>query len=134
MNLFFYGLFMDGAVLTRKGVSPTHSVIGYVDGLALRIGERATLVHSNGARAHGVMMTISSGEVHALYAEPSVSDYVPEPVTVHVSDGRTVEAICYNLPITKVTGTNKDYASALMQLATRLGFPETYLDEIRQMQ
>ena len=132
MNVFFYGLFMDEALLAKKGISPSSATVGYVDGFALRIGERATLLRSAGARSYGVIMNISPDEAKELYADSSVADYVPEPVTVELSDGSKVEAICYNLSVDKVTGTNKDYAESLMEVAGRLGFPDSYLDQIRQ--
>lgn len=132
MNVFFYGLFMDEAVLARKSIAPNSAVVGYVDGFALCIGERATLLPKAGARAYGVMMAITLAEINALYADESVADYRPEPVTVRLSDGRNAEAACYNLPAGKITGTNKGYAKSLLVLATRLDFPDSYLDEIRR--
>ena len=132
MNVFFYGLFMDEAVLSKKGISPTNAEVGYVDGFMLRIGERATLVRSAGARSYGVMMIISPNEAKELYAESSVADYVPESVTVALAVGGKVEATCYNLPVDKVTGTNRVYAEALWEVANSLGLPKHYLDEIRQ--
>ena len=132
MNVFFYGLFMDESLLAKKGILPGSSAVGHVDGFALRIGERAALLRSAGARAYGIMMNISDNAAKELYAERSVADYVPEPVTVNLSDGSEVEAICYNLPEEKITGTNKDYAASLLELAARLEFPESYLDEIRK--
>ncbi len=132
MNVFFYGLFMDEAVLAKKGISPTNAEVGYVDGFTLRIGERATLVRSAGARSYGVMMIISADEAKELYAESSVADYVPESVTVELADGSKVEATCYNLPVDKVTGTNRVYAEALWEVANSLGLPKHYLAEIRQ--
>ena len=59
-------------------------------------------------------MDIAPNEATALYAEESVADYLPEPVTVELMDGTQVEATCYNLPSAKVTGTNKDYAESLL--------------------
>lgn len=132
MNVFFYGLFMDETLLAGKGVSPSSAVVGYVDGFALRIGERATLLRSAGVRSYGVMMDISPDEAKDLYADSSVADYVPEQVTVELSNGCKADAICYNLPVDKVTGTNKDYAKALVEVACGLGFPDAYLDQIRQ--
>jgi len=132
MNVFFYGLFMDEALLAKKGISPTNAEVGYVDGFTLRIGERATLVRSSNARSYGVMMNISPDDAKELYAESSVADYVPESVTVELADGSKAEATCYNLPVDKVTGTNKVYAEALWELADRLGLPEHYLAEIGQ--
>jgi len=78
------------------------------------------------------MMEISPGEAKDLYAESSVADYVPEQVTVELMDGTKVEASCYILPDDKVTGTNKDYAEALVQVADKLGLPESYIAEITQ--
>jgi hypothetical protein len=132
MNVFFYGLFMDEALLAKKGISPTNAEVGYVDGFTLRIAERATLVRSDGARSYGVMMIISPDEAKELYAESSVADYVPESVTVALAVGGKVEATCYNLPVDKVTGTNRVYAEALWEVANSLGLPKHYLDEIRQ--
>ena len=132
MNVFFYGLFMDEALLAKKGISPTNAEVGYVDGFTLRIGERATLVRSAGSRSYGVMMIISPDEANELYAESSVADYAPESVTVELEDGNKVEATCYNLPVDKVTGTNRVYAEALWEVANSLGLPKHYLAEIRQ--
>jgi len=132
VRVFFYGLFMDENLLATKGIKPTDVSVGFVDGYGLRIGERATLVRDPDSRAYGAMMNISPNEATELYAEESVADYLPEPVTVELVDGTQVEATCYNLPGAKVTGTNKDYAESLLQLAGRLGLPDSYLDEIRQ--
>ena len=132
MNVFFYGLFMDEDLLAKKGISPSKAEVGFVDGFALRIGERATLIRSADSRSYGVMMNISSDQANELYAESSVADYVPESVTVELLNGSKVEASCYNLPVDKVTGTNKVYAQALLEAANRLGLPESYLVEIRQ--
>lgn len=132
MRVFFYGLFMDEHLLVNKGIKPSEVKLGFVDGYALHIGERATLLRHPGDRAYGAMMDIAPEEATELYAEASVADYVPEPITVELMDGTQVEASCYNLPRDKVTGTNKDYANALWDLASRLGLPESYLDQIKQ--
>ena len=132
MKVFFYGMFMDESLLAAKGIAPVEIEPGFVDGFGLRIGERATLFRRPDGRAYGVVMEITPGEAQSLYADQNVADYVPEPVSVELADGTRVEATCYNLPADKVTGTNRDYAASLLNLATKLGFPESYLDEIRQ--
>lgn len=121
---------MDTALLSSKGVTPDSIAIGYVDEFALRIGERATLVRATGARSWGVVANITAEEATALYAEDSVADYLPEPVRVNLTQGMAVDAVCYNLPAGKITGTNPDYAQSLMTLAVSLGFPDVYLDQI----
>lgn len=129
--VFFYGLFMDESLLASKGIDPSHSTVGYVDGYRLRIGKRATLVPERASRAYGVLMTIGRLDATALYSDEAVSDYVPEPVSVTLPSGVIKPAICYNLPPSKLEGANSAYAESLLQLATSLGFPDEYLDTIR---
>lgn len=129
--VFFYGLFMDESLLASKGVRPAERTIGHVDGYALRIGKRATLVPEANGRAYGVMMRIASEDAAHLYAEPSVADYVAEPVVVTLPGDIQVAAVCYNLPAAKLAGANPEYAAALLALATKLGLPESYLRQIR---
>lgn len=129
--VFFYGLFMDEALLASKGVRPTESTIGYVDGYGLTIGKRATLVPEAKSRAYGVLMKIAPEDVAALYSEQSLADYVAEPVVVTLPGDIQVSAICYNLPAAKLAGTNPEYAAALLALATKLGLPDSYLRHIR---
>ncbi len=132
MRVFFYGLFMDERLLAAKGITPSEVNLGFVDGWGLRIGERATLVRRPGSRVYGAMMDIAPGDATELYAEQSVADYLPEPVIVELLDGTQAEAICYNLPGDKITGTNREYAESLLDVATKLNFPDSYLEQIRQ--
>lgn len=131
VSVFFYGLFMDEALLRSRGIRPTHAATGFVDGYALRIGERATLVPENGSKAHGVVMTLPADEVAALYSAASVADYVAEPVSVVLPDESIQPAVCYNLPAGKLAGANPEYAQALLALAQRLDLPDDYLLQIR---
>lgn len=66
MSVFFYGLFMDAALLASKGVHAKDPTVGFVDGYTLRIGERATLVPESGGRAYGVLMEITPEDDAAL--------------------------------------------------------------------
>ncbi len=129
--VFFYGLFMDKSVLAAKGIVPSSAAVGTVDGYRLRIGKRATLVPEPGGRVHGVVMTIGEDEAADLYSDESVADYVPEPVSVRLPGGVVTSAICYNLPPGDLGKVNAAYADALVRLATTLGFPQDYLDQIR---
>lgn len=129
--VFFYGLFMDESLLASKGVRPTKATIGYVDGFGLHIGKRATLLPEANSRAYGVLMKIPSEDAVALYSESSVADYVAEPVVVKLPGNTQVSAVCYNLPAARLTGTNPEYAAALLTLATKLGLPDSYLEHIR---
>ena len=132
VSVFFYGLFMDESLLASLGVSPSKATVGYVDGYSLRIGRRATLVPDDTNRAYGVLMSLRTDDVRALYAEKSVADYVSESAAVVLPDGTVESAVCYNLPKRKLEGANSEYANALLILAGRLGLPDDYLQQIRE--
>ncbi len=123
---------MDENLLASKGIYPSESTVGYVDRFCLHIGKRATLLHQEQSRVYGVVMKINSKEVDALYHDPSVADYVAEPVVVNVPGEGQVSAACYNLPTASTTGANPEYASDLLALATELGLPDSYLANIRK--
>ncbi|MGI9271071.1 MAG: gamma-glutamylcyclotransferase family protein [Woeseiaceae bacterium] len=131
ITVFFYGLFMDESLLAAKGVHASDPTIGYVDGFGLRIGKRATLLPEANSRAYGVLMQLNSEDAATLYSEPSVADYAAEPVVVTVPGTGLVSAACYNLPAAKLSGANPEYAEALLALATKLGFPDSYLEHIQ---
>ena len=123
---------MDESLLASKGVRPTQSIIGYIDGFRLHIGKRATLLPDANSRAFGVVMQITSKDVTALYSDQSVADYVAQPVVVRLPGDIQVSAVSYILPATLLSGTNPEYAAALLALATKLGLPASYLAHIRQ--
>lgn len=130
--VFFYGLFMDVSLLESKGFIPSSSRIGCVHGYRMCIGQRATLVPDRTSRAYGVVMTLRPEDVAALYSGTSVADYVSESVTVVLADGTCEVAICYNLPEAALgSQASREYARSLLLLASKLGFPDDYLQQIR---
>jgi hypothetical protein len=129
VTVFFYGLFMDPELLEAQGFRPTDISRAYVDGFALRLGARATLVPSHEGRAYGTTMTLTHAEIDRLYSEPSVSAYRPEPVlTKRINDGAAQVALCFNLPTAPEEGTsNSDYAAKLQVVARKMGLPADYV-------
>lgn len=141
-NVFFYGLFMDAAVLEAKGVRPTQSRLAVVRGWALRIGQRATVVPAPGEAVHGVLMTLPLADVDRLYAEASVQMYRPVAVLAEPTDqaagaaageaATPVAALAYLLPEPPAPSErNHEYATKLRALAERLGLPAEYCRSIR---
>src|SRR3981081_528266 len=96
IDAFFYGLFMDVDILREKQMKPVNPRAACVDGFSLRIGERATLVPSPGARAFGMLIALTHRELSELYSGPSLEHYRPEGVLVRVLEGESVPALCYN--------------------------------------
>jgi hypothetical protein len=98
-----------------------------IDGFALQLGERATLVPARDSRVYGMLMTLTHDEVDALYSEQSVAAYRPEPVVAQLNDGSSQPALCFNLPsVPEKMAANRDYAEALQTVATKMGLPEQY--------
>ena len=130
--IFFYGLFMDRTLLTGQGLHPQLVGPAVLPDYRIHIGERATLLPSPASRSYGIVMALTEDEARALYAEPSVREYIPETVRVELLDtAETVEAECYNLPPDLgMAGSNPVYASKLSRLVESLGFDEAYVREI----
>ena len=131
VDVFFYGLFMDGDALRAQGFDPRDPRLAQVNDMALRLGERATLVPARGGVVHGVLMRLAHAEIDRLYAEPSVAAYRAEPVSARTPDGGVVAALCFNLPESPAGGSsNPAYAAKLAVVARRLGLPEAYVEAI----
>ena len=129
-DVFFYGLFMDGAVLEAKGVSSPGGRLCVVRDWALRIGNRATLVPVPGRTVHGVLMSLPLPDLDRLYAEASVRMYRPVAVLVE-AHGTIVPALAYVLPEPPAPEErNPEYAAKLRDLAERLELPAEYTQSI----
>ena len=127
---FFYGLFMDSDLLGEKGFNPEFVCLAYLDGYQLAIGERATLIRSEGKRSYGVIIKVPEEELAVLYREPSVRDYKPCNVSPHSMSGQKIESVTYLLPEQHLAGKNTQYAERLSQIAQKLGLPQHYIEEI----
>jgi hypothetical protein len=131
IDVFFYGLFMDASILRQNGVAPANPRQAYVTEFALRIGQRATLVPSNGARAYGMLVALSLSNLERLYTAPGLEQYRPEAVLAHTLDGLSVPALCYNLREEPQRGErNPEYAMRLQTVLRNLGFPREYVDSV----
>lgn len=130
-DLFFYGLFMDEAILRDKGVSPLRPRRAVVPGYRLRIGSRALLVPQFGAQAFGMVFALTDREVELLYSEPGLELYRPQSVTASFEDGTFAAVTMFNLGEAHATAEpNPDYAEKLRAVFQRLGFPTDGLRSI----
>jgi Gamma-glutamyl cyclotransferase, AIG2-like len=131
IDTFFYGLFMDIEILNEAGVRPLNPRKAYVDDFALRIGQRATLIPSTGNRTYGMIFALTHSKLERLYNAPGLTEYRSEAVLVHLLDGTTVAALCYNLlKPPKSKDRNPDYAAKLQRILTKLSFPPEYISSI----
>ena len=129
MEIFFYGLFMDVNILSKKVISFSNPRIATLNDYALRIGNRASLIPCHDEKSYGIVMTVKPDEIKKLYSEKSVSDYIPEKVEVITELNESINATCYNLPAEKMSGSNEKYALSLYALAEKLEFPKDIFKE-----
>lgn len=131
VDAFFYGLFMDVDVLRQSGVNPANPRRAYVAEFALRIGQRATLVPSPGARAYGMLIALTHAELERLYNAAGLEHYRPEAVLAQPIEGNAIPALCYNLvQAPESHERNPDYALRLKSVLTKLGFPGDYVASV----
>jgi hypothetical protein len=131
IDVFFYGLFMDADVLRRAGVTPSNPRHAFVDGFALRIGQRATLVPCPGARAYGMLYALTHADLERLYSAPGLDHYHSEAVIAQPLDGAIVAALCYNLArAPQPHERDPEYAERLQGVLTKLGFPSDYVASV----
>jgi hypothetical protein len=129
--VFFYGLFMDPEVLRGRGVEPGEGRKARVDGHALRIGERATLVPAESAHAYGMAYDLEATQLQALYSADGLESYAPTVVTVHFEDGLTAPAECWVLSQPPdADAHNPEYVRKLREALTKLRFPADYIASV----
>ena len=128
IDVFFYGLFMDIDILRESGAAPVNPRRAYVDGFALRIGQRATLIASVGDRAYGMLFALTHFELERLYAAPGLEEYRPEAVLTQTLEGAPAPALCYNLrEAPQPHERNPEYVARLKEVLGNLDFPQEYL-------
>jgi hypothetical protein len=131
-EVFFYGLFMDQDLLREKGIVPGSAEVGWVEGLAVRIGKRAALAPNPDSRACGVVMSLHTSDLQRLYSEAGLEAYRPEAVLVHLASGGVIAALCYNLAQPPAASErNSDYAAKLRVIARKVGLPADYIDSLQ---
>jgi hypothetical protein len=122
---------MDVGVLREHKVTPVNPRSGYVDGFALRIGQRATLIPAQRARAYGVLVALTHSELERLYAGPGLEQYRPEAVLARTLEGELTPALCYNLREAPLPHErNPEYAARLQGVLRKLGFPPEYIASV----
>ena len=131
VDVFFYGLFMDVDLLRNNHVTAVNPRRGYVERFALRVGQRATLVPADGARAYGMLIAVRHADLERLYAGPGLEHYRPEAVLARTLEGEVLPALCYNLREAPAAHErNPEYAARLQSVLRALGFPSDYIASV----
>jgi hypothetical protein len=132
VDAFFYGLYMDDAVLRGAGVTPRSPRKACAHGYALKIGKRATLVKAPGGIAWGMVYALTPDDLARLYGAPGLEAYRPEEIEVALENRAIIPVQVYNLAQAPAADErNPDYAQKLKAAMTRLGFPAEYVASVQ---
>ncbi len=133
VTVFFYGLFMDEALLRGQGLTPENARLAHIKGRDIRIGKRAYVVEDSGKTLWGVVFDLPQAQAEQLYSAPSVRDYRPEPVHAISRDGEEIEALCYNLPEGEPARENDEYLVKLIEVCRGAGIPDDYVERLTRL-
>ena len=81
--VFFYGSYMNRAVLAEAGLTPHSWEVATLAGFDIHIGPRANLVAAPGTSVWGILATATHDELERLYAHARDvlgEIYLPHPV------------------------------------------------------
>ena len=130
VEVFFYGSYMNRAVLAEVGLAPTHWEPALLPGFDIRIAPRANLISSPGHTVFGVLASATHRELERLYVHAHDvlgETYLPHPVLVHIQTGTTRPAFCYIAPHMIERPAGRDYVDRILEPARAFGFPTWYL-------
>jgi hypothetical protein len=132
---FFYGWFMDPALLKDKGLSPSDPVVAKLPNYKFILGQRASMISCNGQETWGTLIELEQQELDQLYSEPSVKDYVAIDVTCEDKLGRKISAKTYILPgdYKIYPPESTDYARTLYDICEKLKLPKKYMTTLTSL-
>jgi len=131
--VFFYGSYMNRAVLAEVGLAPETWEVASLPGFDIHIGPRANLVRAPDAIVFGVLASATHGELERLYAHARNvlgEVYLPEAVLVHTRSGEWRPALCYLARAMIEAPPEPAYVERILQPARELGFPDWYLSRL----
>ena len=144
VRVFFYGSYMNRAVLAEVDLRPERLDVARLDGYDIRIAPRATLVVSAPHAVYGLVADATHEELARLYAHAHDvlgETYLPHPVLVqtllgvHTSstdrqDGAWVPALCYIAEAMAPQPADPAYVGRIVGPAREHGFPADYIERL----
>jgi hypothetical protein len=127
---FFYGSYMNPAVLREVEIVPERFEVARLAGYDIVIAPRANLVPAPDRSAYGVVAALTHAELARLYAHAHDvlgETYLPHPVLVETPAGRWLPALCYLAPAMEARPADPAYVDRIVAPARAHGFPEAYV-------
>jgi gamma-glutamyl AIG2-like cyclotransferase len=133
--VFFYGSYMNRAVLRDVDLVPERYEMARLDGYDIRIAPRANLVVSTETCVYGVLAEATHAELARLYAHAKDvlgETYLPHPVLIQTRTGAWFPALCYIAPSMVPRPPDPAYVDRIVQPARDLGFPDWYIARLKR--
>lgn len=133
--VFFYGSYMNFAVLQEVDLIPAEWEVASAPGFDLRIAPRANLIRSDQHTVWGINVTATHSELTRLYdhAKGVLGEtYLPEAILTFTGDGRIRPAMTYLCPHMESRPADGAYVERIAAPARQLGFPTWYLERIER--
>ncbi len=131
--VFFYGSYMNAAVLAEVELVPERFEVARLDGYDIQIRPLANLVRAEGRAVYGLLTAATHAELERLYAHAQDvlgGRYLPHPVVVETRNGRREPALCYLAPALPPRPALRDYVERILEPARRCGFPAAHLQKL----
>lgn len=131
--VFFYGTFMDSAVLAANEII-AEAVPARLHGYQLEIKNRANLIRTDRGVVYGSIAKLSHDELRKLYQK--IQDtvgliYLPEATLAELLDGSLQTALCYIVPQMEAGTPDAEYLGQMVAAAEAIRAPDWYLTHIK---
>lgn len=134
VDVFFYGSYINFAVLGEAGIDQRPYDTARLPGFELVIAPLANLRANSGSQAYGILTRLSHAELHRLYTEHARDKlggtYLPEAVLVFTADNALWPALCYMSHEMQPGKPDPGYVERILSPAREYGFPAEYLRHI----
>jgi hypothetical protein len=131
--VFFYGSFINRDVLRQYGVVLESFEVAKLNGFDITIQPLATLVPADTGCIYGIAAALTHSELRKLYSQDWVSGYDPYPVLVETLGGKLIPALCYiAATAAQPSVPSADYLRKIITPAQEYGFPDWYVERLRQ--
>jgi hypothetical protein len=130
VSTFFYGSYMNPAVLKEVDIIPERIEVARLSGYDICIQPRANLIRSGQHSVYGVVVAATHAELMRLYAHSQNvlgESYAPEPVLVQTNDQKWLPVLCYiSHSIKPCPATDDAYIERIVQPARDFGSSMVY--------
>jgi cation transport regulator ChaC len=133
--VFFYGSYMNRAVLAEAGIELGEVEVARLAGHDLAIHPRANLVSADGAAVHGILTRLTHADLERLYAHARDvlgEVYLPEAVLTETRSGAWRAALCYVCHDMAPAPPEAAYVERIIDAACEHGLPADYVQRVER--